>query len=125
MDAVDLLKKTMLRKNLTQGGLAVLLGVDRVQITRYLAGERLPSAIGCLHLVALSETDAERKFWLAASGLTHDEVTRLSFALETTPPTALDGTEQQLIAWWRNKKLDSVQQVARKLIEEFLKTRTL
>jgi transcriptional regulator with XRE-family HTH domain len=122
MEASDFLKKILDRHRLSQVELAALINVAAPQMTRYLSGQSEPNSLACILLVTLSDSDDEKRFWLKASGLGHDHLTRLASALNISPQASIAGEEQDLLDWWR-APADAIEKSLKQLVGSHLKVR--
>lgn len=102
MQVIAKIQKILSRKDLTQTALAELVGIDRSQLTNYLAGRRAPGALPCLLFAALSEEPGDRAFWISESGLTREQMCLVAEAFAIPLPTAMDAGEVALLEWWRH-----------------------
>jgi transcriptional regulator with XRE-family HTH domain len=113
----------MATQGLTQAALAANLGVDRVQVGRYLTGDREPGQLACLLLAGLAENKDERNFWIIKSGVTHEQFVLLAKALGLSAPKVLSSEDHALLDWWRNPK-NKMEENFKQAILQLLKVRS-
>jgi transcriptional regulator with XRE-family HTH domain len=119
LETAERIRNIVTRLKLSQSALADILGVERSVVTRYLGGSSEPGPLPCLILASLSESDADKNFWLHASGINAAQMERLASAIGAPKPTGLDGSEIKLLSWWReprNPMEDSLREVMRKVL---------
>lgn len=122
LESVELIKKILRNRGISQRELAALCNIDSSQISRYLSGDRIPSPFACLILSGFAE-GADRVKWVTLSGLSRDQLHLLSRALGTPEPRIISTQDRALLEWFR-APADSIETSIRDLVTQLLAVRT-